>query len=207
MQRTNGASGQAGALPATTERKPAETGGGKPKIEIQGEGKLTFDRKLGGPSKLEAQQKLISREGTKTEETPLKISYRLLSETEKADLAKTPEGAPLFPGEPLPEALLKQTLEDLKSGDKPRQLKAVTLLQAKEPAKADKEMAQALEELRAGGKDATMRFATAQALAKWATTDSTPALLKVLGSDEVLVRHAAMDGLGKLKAESAAEPI
>jgi HEAT repeat protein len=186
--------------------KTAETVAGQPRVQIEAEGTLTFDRKLGCFSKLEAQQKVIVREGGKVQETPLKISYRLLSESEKADLAKTAEGAPLFPGEPLTEALQKQALDDLKSGDKGRQLKALLLLGVKEPGKPNKEIAQAIEDLLTG-KDASMRFSASRALIKWATPESVPALLKTLDSDDVSVRQAAMEALGNLKAESAAEPI
>jgi hypothetical protein len=190
------------------EFKTAETIMGKPRFEIQGEGKLTFDRKLGCPSKLEATQKIIHREAAKTTETPLKISYRLLTEKEKAELGKTPEGAPLFPGEPLTEELQKQALDDLKSGDKLRTLKALTLLQGKEPAanKPNKEIAKALEEMLAD-KEGTTRFSAGRALVKWATPDSIPGLIKALGSEDVLVRHGCMDALSRLKADSAAEAI
>jgi HEAT repeat protein len=186
--------------------KTAETVAGQPRVEIQEEGALTFDRKLGCFAKLEAQRKVIAREGGKVQETPLKISYRLLSESEKADLAKTAEGAPLFPGEPLTEALQKQALDDLKSGDKGRQLKALLLLGVKEPAKPNREIAQALEDLFTG-KDKPMHFSASRALVKWATPDSVPVLVKSLDSDDVTVRHAAMEALGNLKAESAAEPL
>jgi hypothetical protein len=190
------------------ELKTAETIMGKPRFEIVGEGKLTFDRKLGCATKLEAQQKIVHREATKTTEIPLKITYRLLTEKEKADLAKTPEGAPLFPGEPLTDDLQKQALEDLKSGDRLRTIKALALLQTKEPAadKPNKEIAKALEEMLAD-KEATTRFSAARALVKWATPDSVPALTKALGSEDTLVRHGVMEALGKLKAESAAEAI
>src|SRR5262249_10911711 len=94
------------------ELKTAQTVAGKPRIEIQGEGKITFDQKSGGVSKLESAEKLIAREGNSTEETPVKITCRLLTEAERAELAKRAEAAARAAKEPLTEAQARQALDD-----------------------------------------------------------------------------------------------
>jgi len=191
----------------------AELVGGKSRVEIDGEGKLTFDRKIGCFAKMEAQQKILQREANKIEETPLKISYRLLTDTEAKDLGKTAEGTLLFPNEALSEALQKQALEDLKSGDKLRLFKAMNMLGTKDPPKFDKEptplhkdIAKAIETILAGT-DKTLRFSGAKALAKWATNDSLPYLIKTLEGSDVLARHSAIDALMRLNSDKAMEPI
>lgn len=193
-------------LNKTVDLTTAETVGGKPRIEIHGQGKVTFDKKVGIATKLDFEQKMTFRDDGRTDDTPLKITYRLLSEQEKSDLAKTAEGAPLFPQQPLAENLQKQALEDLKSGEKSKQLRALIMLQNKEPEKTNKEIAAAAEELLTGG-DSSLRHLAARTLGKWGTKDSHAALLKCLDEKEVILRHAAMESLGKLKSEAAAEPI
>jgi HEAT repeat protein len=155
---------------------------------------------------LEYQQKLFVREGTKSEETPIKITFKLLSEAERAKLANTVEGAPLFPNDAMTEAVQAQTLADLKSGDKGKTLRALILLGTKDPAKPDKEMAQALEGMLAD-KDVLTRTNASRALIRWASADSSPALVKALDDENVLVRHNAMDALGRLKTDDAATAV
>ncbi len=198
--------GDTAIIAKKTELRTAETVGGKPRFEIVGEGQLTFDLKNGLTSKLEFQQKLFVREANATEETPIKITATLLDEAERARLAKTAEGAPLFPNQPLGDDLQKQALADLKSGDKLRTLKALNLLQTKDPEKPNKELAQALEGLLTD-KDQSLRFLASRALVKWAGPDSVLALTRALEDENISVRHNAMDALGRLKAEAATEPM
>ena len=195
------------------EMTTAETVGGKPRIEIEGTGTLTFDRKFGGFVKGEATHRITFRDAKNTNETPLKISYRLLTDAEKATVAKTADGSLLFPAEPLADDLQQQVLADLKSGDKSRLLKALNLLAAKEPARDGKEpgkrhaeIAQALEGL-LNGPEKLMKFPTSKALVNWATKETVPTLLKHVNGDDLLSRHCSMEALGKLKVEEAAEPI
>ena len=70
------------------ELKTTATVGGKPKFEITGSGHFTFDVKLGVPKSLEFDQKIIVRNADGTTEIPLKITYNLLSETERTALAE-----------------------------------------------------------------------------------------------------------------------
>lgn len=188
------------------ELKTGETVGGKPRFEIVGDGKLSFDLKAGVPGKLEFQQKLVIREGTTTEETPIKITFKLLDESERAKLAEAAERPPVVPAEPLTEAQQTEVLADLKSGDKGRCRKAMLLLQKQDSAKPNPEIAAALEAFLTD-KDQLQRLSASKALTKWATTDTVAALVKALDDSNVLVRHNVMDALGRLKAEAAAEPI
>ena len=195
------------------EMTTAETVGGKPRVEIEGQGTLTFDRKRGFFTKGEATHKITSRDGKNTNETPIKISYRLMTEAEKATFAKTADGSLLFPAEPLSEDLQQKALADLKSGDKTRQYKAMALLGTKEPTKDGKEpsklrgdIAQALEGILTGP-EKTMKFPSSKALVNWATKETVPTLVKNVDSDDLLSRHYAMEALGKMKVEEAAEPI
>jgi hypothetical protein len=194
-------------LSKRSELKTAETVDGKPRYEIIGEGTLELDRKTGLPVKMEFQQKLMVRDEKGAEETPIKLSIQLLDEAERAKLAATPEGTRLFPNEPLSEDLQAQALADLKSGEKLRSLRALTLLQGKDPKKPNQEMAQALADLMAGGDDASTRVAASRALIRWATDDTVPALVKALDAENAVVRHNALDALGRRPAEAAARPV
>ena len=59
-----------------------ETVNNEPRFEIVGTGTLIFDIDRGRPLKLTFEQTVIERENNTTEKTPLKISYRLLSDEE-----------------------------------------------------------------------------------------------------------------------------
>jgi hypothetical protein len=183
-----------------------ETVDGKPRFEVTGDGTVVFDLKAGLPAKLDLQEKVFVRDAKGTDETPLKVVARLLDEAERAKLATSAEGAALFPNEPLTEALQKQAAADLKSGDKGRTLRAMALLQQKQPEKPNKEIAEALEALLAD-KEQVNRFSASAALKNWAVAETVPALVKALDDDNVSVRHNAMDALGRLKAEGGAEAL
>ncbi|MHC4400899.1 MAG: HEAT repeat domain-containing protein [Planctomycetota bacterium] len=55
--------------------------------------------------------------------------------------------------------------------------------------------------------DQSVREAAAKALAIWATAKTVPVLLELLEDGVPVVRASAMDGLGHLKAEDAADAI
>jgi len=197
----------------TVTMATAETVGGEPRIGLEGKGTLTFDRKLGCFTSGEFTQKIVARDDKTTTETPIRFSYRLMTDAEKTALAKTADGSLLFPGEPLSEALQQQALDDLKSGAPVRVSKALNLLQSKEPPAADKEptklrveIAKALEDLLTGT-EKTRHFSSAKALINWGTKGSIPTLIKNVDSPDTLPRIYAMEALGKMKATDAAEPI
>lgn len=198
------------------ELKSAATVGGKPKYQIIGQGTLTFDLKRGTPAVLEFDQRVITREGNLTEETPVKVSYQLLDGTErKAPATAVPPSGKKPAGKgppgkraakPLDASTREQLLADLKSGDQGRLLKALLQLQQISPEKADHEVAGAIAAY-LEHEDRSTRFTAARALQNWATSKTVPALLKALDDDFLVVRMSVMNTLGRLKEAKAVEPI
>ena len=74
------------------EMTSAATLAGKPRIEATGDGKLKFDTERGVFASLDFDMRVTVRDANKTEETPLHISYRLLSEEDIAERGKGGRG-------------------------------------------------------------------------------------------------------------------
>jgi HEAT repeat protein len=105
-------------------------------------------------------------------------------------------------------ATVTLALTDLKSNEAGRRREAAERLsEMPAPDKASqadvaKALTKALED-----PDEGTRERAAKALIVWATPDSVPALLQALDSKNVWVRRHSMEALGKMKEESAAQPI
>jgi hypothetical protein len=118
-----------------------------------------------------------------------------------------PPPQPPPPPKVLTNADIDRLLTDLKSGEPFRQQKAaidLRLANAEHPRR--KEIAVALE-ANMGLANFVPRDSAAQALAVWAVKDNVPALLKAIDHESFVVRDSAMEALGKLKEERAAEPL
>lgn len=192
--------------------RTTETVKGKPRFEIVGSGTMTFDRKLGSPVKLDFKQTVFERENNKTEESPLTVSYRLLSEDERKKLAtsnqvalenlssnKNTETKKVSSGE-------QSEIVDSLKPDSKQALGTILKLQRKTPEKPSPEIAKALEFHLTSKLDST-RYAAMKALENWATLDSKPALMKGLDDSFPIVRHSAMIALVRLNDKEAAELI
>jgi len=155
---------------------------------------------------VEFQEKLTARASNSTEETPIKITCNLLSDAERAELVKAAAEAARVAKLPLTGDQEKQALEDLQSADLPRKRRALTLLGAKGPAQPNKEISEILLAILEQG-DKTLHFQAARAVATWGTLESFPGIIKAVGSSDALVRHGAMEALGRLKTAEGAEVV
>ena len=208
--------GEVSANEATLKKeyhlRTVETIKGKPRFEIVGSGTVTFDLKQGSPIKLDFKQTVIERENNKTEETPLRVTYRLLTEDERETLAASRQ-------------VILENLTSNKNAEKKRvtvdeqskivaslqpgnqqALGAILKLQRQVPEKPNPEIAKALEEFLKSKKDST-RYSAAKALENWATEENKPALLNALDDSFPIVRHSAMIALVRLNDKETAEPI
>lgn len=200
------ADGEQVVVKKTYHLKTAATVNGKPKFEISGSGEFVFDRKRGGPTKMDFQQRIVKREGNTTDETPLKFSYRLLDEAEREQLAIRVDRAGVRAAKPLDAAERDQVLADLKSNEQGRFLRRLLQLKTQPPKEPDAEMAGAMAAYLTHD-NLSIRHSAASALEHWATEGTAPALLAALDDESPVVRHAAMNGLAAIKSERAAEPI
>jgi S1-C subfamily serine protease len=107
---------------------------------------------------------------------------------------------------PLGAAELAQLLDDLDSPNGFKRQHAAERLAKAKPSEPRDKVVKALEPLI---KDSSpfLRRAAIQALGVWGNKETVPGLLKVLTSDDVFTRQAAIEALADLKDERAAEPL
>src|SRR5262249_42395111 len=108
------------------------------------------------------------------------------------------------------DAELTQLLADLKLTDFSRKNGAAEKLKGAESNdKRRSEVARALEPLLAPGENVFVRRKAAHALGVWGDAETVAVLLKRIGSEEkdVFLKQIAIESLGLLKNEKAAEPV
>ena len=122
------------------EMTSAATLGGKPRIEAVGDGKLKFDVPRGVFASLDYDIRVTVRDANKTEETPLHVTYRLLSEQDLAEAAEEAKQAKQEAektrqekAQPLAEKEIDNAVADLASEDADRVAESLKLLADKKP--------------------------------------------------------------------------
>ena len=154
------------------EMSSAATLGGKPRIEATGDGRLKFDVQRGVFASLDFDIRVTVRDSNKTEETPLHISYRLLSEQDLAEEAKEAqkakeeaEKAQREKVRPLTDKEIETALADLASDDRERVTACAKLLAEKKPQQPNPKIAQALEAVMLQSEDVARRSEAARSQA------------------------------------------
>jgi hypothetical protein len=181
---------------------------GKPRMELSGDGTLTFDRARSLLSSLDYEANFIVREDNTETKYPITIKFRLLTEDELAEHDRQ-AAEQLAAMKAPPTGEQRETmLADLTSADINRGRKALIEIQPKEPAadQTDAELAAALAEW-LDSDDQSVRHLAAQALEKWGTAEEIPALLDILDDDSQIVVNSAMKALGRLHATDAIETL
>jgi S1-C subfamily serine protease len=118
----------------------------------------------------------------------------------------SPRGTPREEPKPLEGDELARVVKDLHSPDVLQRRRAVKRLAAAQPTGQREAVARALEPL-VTDSDTFTRQGSIQALAVWGDRESLPTLVKALDSDNAFTRRAAIEALGRLKDERAAEPL
>ncbi len=187
---------------------------GKPRFEANGDGKLIFNTERGLPGSMDFRMLVTVREANKTEESPVRITYRLLSEEEiaaaqkEADEAKKKEElAKKEKLRPLTNQEIETALVDLASGDIERITATVKLLSEKKPREPSPKIAKALESVMLSSDQVGTRGEAAGAMKNWATPENVPALIKALKDEWPPVRTGAVEALCKFKPKEAIKPI
>jgi hypothetical protein len=196
------------------EMTSAATLAGKPRIEATGNGKLKFDTQRGLFASLDFDIRVTVRDANKTEDTPLHISYRLLSNEDIAEAAKDAQkakretdAAKKEKDRPLADKEIEVALADLTSDDGRRIIAAAKLLAEKKPTQANPKVAQALESVMLKDENPGSRAAASKAMKNWFTAESIPGLLKALHDTWPPVRSNAIDALSKQPPKEAIKPV
>lgn len=179
----------------------------KPRVEATGDGKLTFDNIRGVMGTLEFSMRITVREKNRTEEIPVKTSYRLLDEAEVTKIAKDAEDAKREKERPLTEKEIDTAIADLISGDSERVSRASALLADKSPVRPNPKAAKALESGMLSAKSPADRANAAEAMKAWGSEENIPALISALNDSWPPVRTAAIDTLLKFKPKQAIAPV
>lgn len=187
---------------------------GKPRIEATGNGKWKFDVQRGVPSSMDYTLRITTRERNSTEETPVRLSYRLLSEEEQARAAKEAEEAKQKEDEaqrekdrPLTSEEVAKLLPELKSSNRERVREAAKRLAEKSPATADPEIAAALESIVQSSDDVLLQVQSLKALKNWSRPESVPVVLKALNNRWPPARSAALEILIQYQPEKYTSAI
>lgn len=197
------------------EMSSAATLGGKPRIEATGDGKLKFDTERGAFASLDYDIRVTVRDTNKTEETPLHLSYRLLSEEDIAQAEKEAKQAREEArkaqeerARPLTDKEIETALKDITSPDSQQAAAATKLFVDKKPTSPNPKVAKALESIMLTGDNGVQRANAAQALKNWATAENTPALIKATTTDDsTSVRSHAIEALCNFTPKEAIKPV
>ncbi|GEM_PF-2280094 len=181
--------------------------GQKPPFEIHGSGTYTFNAKEGVPQSLEFSMELTVREDGSAVNFPIKMHYHLMTEGERAALAKAAAEAEAERRRPLTEEERTKVLEKLRSSDGAQVAVAASQLAEKTPDAPDHEVAKALVEVLLRSRNDHARFNAARALKNWATASDVPDLIRALGDENALVRSAVIEALKRFKPETAIQPV
>jgi hypothetical protein len=197
------------------EMSSAATLAGKPRIEAAGDGKLKFDTERGVFASLDFDIRVTVRDSNRTEETPLHITYRLLSEQDIADEAKEAQRvkdearkAQEEKARPLTDKEIETALADLTSEDPERITTSAKLLAEKKPQTPNPKIAKALESIVLKSEDVIQRTVASAALNNWSTPESVPVLIKVATTDRwPPVQSNALEALCKYTPKEAIKPV
>jgi len=190
---------------------------GKPRRSMTGEGELTFDPARGLWKSGLMQYTVEINDDNVAVSIPVNVSFRILTEAEsknreklaleakkKAEMAQAKAAEEARP-KPVTVEERKQLLADLKStNDQALQKTGERLARVPEPEKPDAELAAALAEATART-TGFPRSSLAKALAVWATPAQEKELIRLVTTNDFLVRPAAISGLARMKSPKAAK--
>ncbi len=187
------------------ELKTQESLAGEPRMQLTGDGTITFDSTLGLPRSMEFNGVFTETTTNTTLRTPITLSYHLLEGQEKTKALEPPTPAKVEPKELTP-AELRNALIDLKSADSGRKQLATATLAGAKPAEPRSEVVSALVSALSDSNWAVRQNA-ARALGVWATTEAFQPLVKVLDDTQFSVRWAAIEALGGQKDFQSADAL
>jgi hypothetical protein len=180
---------------------------GKPRFEATGDGTVKFDIEKGLFGSMDFTMRVVVRQKNKTEEIPVKVTYRLLGDEEVAQVAKAEEDARRERKRPLSPQEIDAAVADMISADRLKAMKAAELLSKKPPANPGPKVLKSLETVLAQASDPLVRAAAANVIKNFATERQIPLFLNALSDNWPPVRNAAIEALIKLKSPKAIGPV
>lgn len=177
--------------------KSQELASDQPRIQLAGEGTITFDTMLGRPRMMEFKGVFTETSGNTTLRTPVTLNYRRLEGRGSTNATALPAATQIEPKE-LTATELREALNDLKSSDRGRKLLASAILAEAKPAETRSNVVSALVSALGDSNWAVRQNAT-RALGIWATAEAYPPLIKMLDDPEFSVRWKAIDALTQWK--------
>ncbi len=196
------------------EFRAVATGSEKPPFEISGEGKWTFNKEEGVSQALDFSMQVTIRKGGLGVEIPVRATYHLLDEAERAKRAEQLKEQAEKSKEALEKAKqrlaertrppsteeAKSLVADLESGDMGRIIRATHQLMQKKPKEPNRAVAKALETILLENKNISLRINAAWALENWGTKESLPVLKKAAKDSNPLVQIHAKKAIAEIES-------
>lgn len=179
--------------------------GGKPRVELNSQGMVTFADDGFLPSKLEWKGELVMRKDGDVGTRPMSVSIRRLTDAEIKERAKQAEIAKAEAAEKL-QGDLGGLIADLESIDSAKGRAAALRLNSGDAGEGNADVAKALATAMEKAEEKE-RWFYSQALAKWATAEQSDLLIGLLEDEHLVSRHRAMDLLSQRKVEAAIPAI
>lgn len=187
------------------ELKTEEMTQGKPRMELTGNGTITFDTSLGLPRAMEFKGVFTETTENTTRLTPVTLQYHLLEGIEKTN-ALVPPVPPKIERKELTEIELRRTLIDLKSLNIARRTSAAAKLARAKPSAENQEVAAALI-VALHDSEWPIRADAVRALKEWGTDQAYEPILETLSDPQLSVRWAAVDTLTCWKTPQTATAL
>ncbi len=191
--------------------RTAEKSGEGVRLEMTGTGEFLFDRQQGMIRSLSMKYTITSRDGGRVESFPVTLNYRMLTAEEIAARDKKAEEAKAA-------RIEADTPKPLASGEKRALLAALRGGNSQEMRKAADRLAKVIRDdqpeaiarvlgVLVTSSDRWVQRSAAKALAVWATPEVESELCRAASSEDIWVRNAAIEALGKIPSPRAAQAV
>lgn len=181
--------------------------GNEPRLQITGDGTLSFDVKAGIPVALAYQLRVVEASGNVTIRVPISVACKLLEGKDREKALKPPSMPPTAMNK-VTNGEVTKLIADLKSGDNNKRREALRAFYDSAPLESRRgEVARAIDRA-AGDKDNGVRSDSVKALGVWGDGKSLDALIASLGDPNYGVRDELFEAIARLAPnEKGAEAI
>lgn len=195
--------------------KTLQKQGSPPLAEVTGEGTITFNQKGGFAEKFEYKANLVRSSGNVAVTIPVTLSWNRASAEQLADikrraaeLAEKRKADEIKAAQPPTAEELDGLLADLAPDqDFSHKYNALNALKKKQPVDAQRARVTGAVEPMMLDSNASLRRAAIGVMGAWGTKDDIPKLVKLLDQLDSLIRMAAIEALGQIKAPASAEAL
>jgi beta-lactamase regulating signal transducer with metallopeptidase domain len=189
-------SGQRAVIERQLDSATVQQINGRPRLEITGGGEAVFDLAGGVLDSLQWDLTLTANDAFVSRETNVKVICKRVQPGAAAPLADAP----------IQQIDMAQAVADFDSPEQERVLIALRVVRDTEPNADRAAIAARLREFLTHS-DNSIRDAAAAAFGRWSGEEDVETLIGLLENESTSIRWAAMDALGRLKAEAAVAPI